>query len=157
MLLFSSYNGKETIISPLLKEKRSGYRLQHPISHKRRKQDLPFFNSPRGSWTKDYRLRETFSIYSRPCSTGPCFLDPLTSCWRKSTTNNKDKMNARDRKACWPYPSSILTASPLCLRTSGASSMRVVRGVSPKQLNSGLCCFRVPPAFGKDTPNGTLP
>lgn len=34
--------------------------------------------------------------------------------------------------------------------------MRVVRGVSPKQLNSGVCCFRVPPAFGKETPNGTL-
>lgn len=31
--------------------------------------------------------------------------------------------------------------------------MRVVRGVSPKQLNSGVCCFRVPPAL---TPNGTL-
>lgn len=40
--------------------------------------------------------------------------------------------------------------------TNEWSSMRVVRGVSPKQLNSGVCCFRVPPAFGKDTPNGTL-
>ena len=40
------WKGKKRLLGP---------GLLNPISHKRRKQDLSFFNSPRGSWTKDYQ------------------------------------------------------------------------------------------------------